>query len=162
MLLQRDLPQRLSDAFKQLLVFLADEQVEVGGEVAVEWLQAQAAVEMASNQRAQRGFQANRHVGQAGLNCRQCCVPIRQVLQPDLRMMRAQPAGVGPAFNDGHHPAVELAYLPWQPFTGAPCQQGGATPEAAGRGEVGAGQLLVSRAAKHHDQVGLVMTYSED
>ena len=162
MLFQCDLPQCLFDAPKQLLVFPANQQVKVGGETAIERLQAQAAIEMASNQGAQRGLQANRHVRQPAFDCRQCCMPVWQLPQPDLRVMRVQPAGVGPAFNDGDDPAVEFAHLPWQPLAGASGQQGGAATECGGRGKAGAGQRLVPCAAKHHDQVSLVMAYSED
>jgi hypothetical protein len=64
---------------QQLLVFLANQQVQVGGETAVERLQAQAAIEMATDQGAQRRLQANRHVRQAGFDCRQRCVPVWQL-----------------------------------------------------------------------------------
>ncbi len=162
MLLQRDLPQCLLDALQQLPVFVADEQVEVRGEAAVERLQAQAAIEMASNQGAQCGLQANRRVRQAGFDRLQCRIPVGQLLQPDLWMMCAQPTGVGPAFNHGDDPSVEFAHLPWQPFARAPGQQGRAAAKAAGRGKVGAGERLVSRPAKDHDQIGLVMAHRED
>jgi hypothetical protein len=59
-------------------------------------------------------------------------------------MMRVQPAGVGPAFNDGDDPAVEFAHLPWQPLAGASGQQGGAAAErvdAARPGQGSAGAL---------------------
>jgi len=155
-LFERDVVQCVVDARQQLLVLTAHEQVQIGGEVALERMKLQFAREVPPDHRVQCSFQADRSIGDAVVHGGQGCMPIGQVQQADLRMVGCQPAGIRAAANHGQHLRLHAADVTWRVLAFTHGQDRLAAIEGAGCHQAGAGPWAMRRAAHHQHQIGLV------